>query len=983
MINMSDYITSDIADSSEDFNFYFDDPENFATFNKVTNVDGFSILLLNTQRISNINKFMDLKEYLCKLNILPKVIVLVETWINKSTIGRYNLNGYNSYHCCRDTRSGGLVVYVKNGIKCDVKDINDGCVSFIQLILNIVTLDKSTRRIMITAVYMPKKKDSEVLLRLMETWFSDIQGHHLLVGDFNLNTLNPDTTTQAYIDLSQMYGYTQRNNQVTRPASNSIIDHMFSNFGQTVTATINASEISDHNTVVLIIDKIKCSADNNDGYMDLKRIDYYKVNEIISGIFSVNKSYYQNYDCDEMVSFLQEVIQYAIDNSTKIVTKQVKQKHEFTPWINKDIRKMEQTKKRLLKLSKKKPSDTTSQKLLNIDRQLRQAKKIARVDYWNKKFSPTQSKQKLWNNLNEARGKSKSASLVSSLTLNSGEIITGTPNIANTLNKYFLDSCKTMADIAASRIDRTVKINPPKRNEKTIFLIPTTTFEVKRTVTNFQSKHSVGYDNLSIDMVKKTIASICLPLTALINRCFENGYFPLSLKVAKVVALHKGGSSHMAANYRPISLLSPISKVIESVIKIRLMDFLQSNDFFYKRQYGYLPNSGTTMALIETVETISQQLDSSKSAIGLFVDLTKAFDSIDHDLLLSKLDNAGIRGITNDLIRSYLANRLQYVQINNCKSTTEKVTMSVPQGSVLGPILFLIYINDLEQQELHGEFTLFADDTSAIYVADTIEENVMMLEKDLKTLEQYFSQNIMTINATKTTFMVFHSHKKKINTQLNVRLFNQPIKKVDIQKFLGILLDSKLSWKPHIVQLKKDLSKINGLIYHLRNQLSQEVRLMLYNSLFHSKLSYAIETWGSAGKTLIQSLQRTQNLALKAVYNKRVRFSTNQLYENIATTTLPVLAQHEFSVANIVFKMKNNMISTNMQLRKVNHRFQLRRRSNLDVVSHGNLYGYRRFERKSATIWNKFKNNGVTGETLKRFKKSSKAFIRTRITSYL
>lgn len=217
--------------------------------------------------------------------------------------------------------------------------------------------------------------------------------------------------------------------------------------------------------------------------------------------------------------------------------------------------------------------------------------------------------------------------------------------------------------------------------------------------------------------------------------------------------------------------------------------------------------------------------------------------------------------------------------------------------------------------------------------------------------------------------MIFHSPQKSLETEPSFKLFNRPIKRAYEQKLLGIYLDHKLTWKPHINKLKKEFSQINGLLYHMRGHLSLETRILLYNALFHSKLCYAIETWGLTNKTSIQRLQRTHIMALKTVYDKHKRFSTVELYRDVAKSTLPIRAQHDYQVALMFYKIKSNIAASNLNFTKINHRYALRRRSNLTTPAHSNSYGLKRFERKATVIWNELVNNNVQRNNLFEFKR--------------
>lgn len=233
------------------------------------------------------------------------------------------------------------------------------------------------------------------------------------------------------------------------------------------------------------------------------------------------------------------------------------------------------------------------------------------------------------------------------------------------------------------------------------------------------------------------------------------------MKVARVVPVYKSGSKTDANNYRPISVLSVLSKIFEQLLADRVSSFLNDQKVIYDHQFGFRSGSSTWTAASELMDDIYRAIDTRNIAAILFLDLKKAFDTIDHGVLLKKLEYYGIRGVANTLFRSYLAGRTQYVSVNGVASSERAITVGVPQGSNLRPLLFLLYINDLARLQLHGKPRLFADDTSVTYIATESTRLLRLMEEDIQKLQSFFNENLLSLNLGKTNYMIFHSRQKK------------------------------------------------------------------------------------------------------------------------------------------------------------------------------------------------------------------------------
>ena len=324
---------------------------------------------------------------------------------------------------------------------------------------------------------------------------------------------------------------------------------------------------------------------------------------------------------------------------------------------------------------------------------------------------------------------------------------------------------------------------------------------------------------------------IYLPLTRLINWCISRGIFPEVLKTARVVPIHKGGSTGDPNNFRPVSLLPLVGKVFEKILKSQIVSYLEENSLLNVSQFGFRKGLSTSMAVNDLAEFIYAGFEGKHLTGACLCDLSKAFDCVSHSLLIRKLEHYNFSKLSIDLLKSYLSNRSQFVSVRGVSSDTMPITMGVPQGSVLGPILFLIFINDLPYCLSKAKFTLFADDTTLAVQGNSLEELVGRLGEARSRVEDWFSSNLLSLNAAKSETIIFG-----LNTDLESKAV----------KFLGTMIDSKLNWNANVDYLANKIIKNIYLIRSLRPVVSDMVAMMAYHSLIEAHLRYSILAWGHA-----------------------------------------------------------------------------------------------------------------------------------------
>ena len=343
--------------------------------------------------------------------------------------------------------------------------------------------------------------------------------------------------------------------------------------------------------------------------------------------------------------------------------------------------------------------------------------------------------------------------------------------------------------------------------------------------------------------------------------------FPNLLKLAKIIPLFKSKNLKLIRNYRPISLFHLLCKLIEKMIKSRASKFITDNNILYRNQFGFRSGCSTSDASLHVTDDCVTALDNRLSTIALFLDFSKAFDTVNKDIMLDKLDRLGFRGTIRDLFDSYLSERRMYVEVNGCKYETKTLNIGLPQGSVSAPWLFNLYINDMHRSSDKLNFLHFADDTT-IYLSGRdltrLCEEVCM---ELCKVDDWLKANRLSLNIDKTFYMII-THNNYDETDINIRILDVQLSRVTSTKFLGVTIDDRLSHGGHLSALYKQLSRVRGILYKLSSFLPPHVIKMLYYSLFHSRMVYGISIWGGGGVTNISRIRKVNSSTLNIFSDK-------------------------------------------------------------------------------------------------------------------
>lgn len=469
--------------------------------------------------------------------------------------------------------------------------------------------------------------------------------------------------------------------------------------------------------------------------------------------------------------------------------------------------------------------------------------------------------KKTWQNINSILNRHKISSTFPEYFSIDGSIVSDPLIIANAFNDFFINTGPRLASSLIS----------PKGTSYENYLIekPDSSFNffenvnentVEQAINSLKMKTSCGHDCITAQMLRTVKSEILSPLTLIINQSFHSGIFPMNLKIAKVIPIYKKDDSSQLTNYRPISLLPCISKIFERIMHTQLLKYFTDNNLFFSNQYGFRPSHSTEHAIVEFVDRLLDGMNSSHIPLSVYIDLSKAFDTLDFDILLGKLSFYGVQNIALNLLSDYLHNRKQYVDFNGNISKSGLIHTGVPQGSILGPLLFLIYINDLSYSSKFFHFISYADDTTLvcnIKFSKNTDINALSskINEELNNVYDWLLVNKLSLNIGKTKFMLFYKPGKNVPL-IRPIIAGNPLEQVSSFNFLGVTIDSSLSWKPHIDKIASKLAKCCGIICRLKNFLPKRILQNIYNALFLSHVNYSILAWGFASTVRLQNLQK-------------------------------------------------------------------------------------------------------------------------------
>ena len=644
------------------------------------------------------------------------------------------------------------------------------------------------------------------------------------------------------------------------------------------------------------------------------------------------------------------------------VTKSSRRTSPVQPWVTPGLLRSINTRNTLLKEFLKERSAEKLKKFKKYRNVLRLAMRRAKQVYYRSQFSKNAGNPKrLWGDLLEAINKRKAhVDLTNSFEINNS-VVSSPEAVARQFNDYYSQIAPTLdAALGPCSVDPLSYLSDVRVPETLVFR-PVGQEAILDIVTSLKDT-GAGLDGINSKLLKQIIPVIVPHLAHLVNICIMNGTFPAMLKTALITPIYKTGSRSLFSNYRPISVLPVISKILESVIYNQLLVFLTENEILFDYQFGFRASHSTYMPICLLHDLITSNLVNGYSTAGIYLDLARAFDTVNTKIFLSKLSKYGIRGNALALFSSYLHDRKQCLKYKNVVSDLNDITCGVPQGSVLGPILFLLYINDLPGVCNEAKFFLFADDTAIFYSAHTLRELQLAIAHSFPKVVLWLHANRLSLSTSKTFYQLYAPGNAE-NTGLSIPVKGINLKRAPIVKYLGLLVDEDLKFKSHINKVSGVISRNLGIISRARYLLNRKLLILLYNSLVLPYLSYCLIIWGSNYESNLNPIVIAQKRAIRLIAGVGRLSHTSPLFRELKLLKVPDLLNKQLLLLmhNYVFGRLPAVLSEKFSLhnhsrpsRSIRHFSESVTSGTGDVVPNYRLTNYRLFSPicRAPKTWN-------------------------------
>lgn len=853
-------------------------PESFCVFS--SNVESIFTAIDSIKCVLD-----DLSSKGCKISLM----CFQECWISKTAdLNCIQIDGYKCF-VTRETCGikGGLITYVSNDFECReiIPNIRYPKIWECQVIeISSSTLQKP---ILSFNVYRPPRPECFKSFRgdfckmLNDT---DQNSHEIFLnGDFNVNLLKIDDDRKANDHVREFYsdicafGLYPKITLPTRFAKKSanLIDNTFCRISSTSFQSesgILVRKFSDHHPYFTSFhDLLKKPKVRKRKFINITIEPDDKI--LIEKLNSINIiEKLSSEDPSVNLSVLIKLIQETKESLT--YTKRVKfnkYRHKLNPWMTSAILKSIEYKdilyKETIATAPSSQRDVLEANLCEYKYTLRSIIRAAKKDYYEELFHRHQNDiKRTWACINELLGRKSKNDNFPDYFVDDNTLFENSFDIAEKFNAYFSNIGHEFAEKLHFSKDGYQKyldsFSYSDCDQNPFEFCPIDSAEVDKIIDGIKPKSSFGTDGISSKLLKTLKPVLSVPLSLIINQCFSKNIFPDCLKIAKVIPIFKKGDNKHFSNYRPISILPSLSKIFEKVIYNQLYDHFTKNNLFFDNQYGFRAQHSTEYAALELAERIKESLHQNLVPLTIFLDLSKAFDTLNYEIILWKLRKYGLHENSLTLIQNYFTNRKQYVEFRGIKSSMSPLSIGVPQGSILGPLFFIIYMNDISRASDLFKFILYADDTSLF----TTHSNENLINKELQKVYHWLCENRLSLNIAKTNCMAFH-HPQKIYRYPNLHINQNTLDFLDTFKFLGIQFDKELKWKSHRSMISKKIMSVIGVMNRMKKFLPADVKKKIYFSLINCHLNYGNLLWGDTCGNILKLQKKAVRIILCRKYN--------------------------------------------------------------------------------------------------------------------
>ena len=848
-----------------------------------------SILSLNAQSI--MAKFDEFQIAIDQINSTGQeisIICIQESWLSSEcNVQLFELHSYQlvskGKYC---SNHGGLLIYVHNDFLWEPLDIRESTTGWENLFIKIRHKSLGSKPYIIGNVYRLPKELLPEFHTFMDEFAETLETLQVnrnaiyLCGDFNIDLLKINTKIHYNTFYNNLIaaGYLPRISLPTRVTNHSatLLDNIFSTeFGNNDSGVI-VNNISDHQMIYTYSTlQERAASTSHKKHIEIETNNRQALKLFITKLrncnivdklnVDVNADPNSNFEC-----FMKHFMELKQQCLPKKKVRFNRKKHKGNAWLTAGILKSINSKNILYKKLMQTPADSPNYPDLSLNFKsykniIRRTIMHAKRTYYKTVFnSYSTNLKKTWQTINESLNRrKKKQDFPQEFKLANGNLISDPKQIADAFNDFFVNIGDT-GPLNANPIADFEQYMPAKPNCNLKFQ-SVTVDNVSRIIDSLKPKTSSGVDCISNKLIKYVKNVIMEPLTVIINQMLNVGIFPDSLKISKVIPIYKKSDNTIFSNYRPISLLPSISKIFEKIILEQITTYLDTNNLIHKHQYGFRKNHSTEYAALHIVNYLNYELDRNRTPTNVYLDLSKAFDTLSHNILLRKLKHYGVCDSALNLMKSYLENRKQFVQFDESISEMKAIHKGVPQGSILGPLLFLIYINDIPNSSNLFNFLMYADDTTLYCCLEDIDSvnKELVLNRELKSVHLWLSANKLTLNINKSKYMLFSKHKNSQLPKLNLQINNSNIQSTSEFNFLGLHINTKLNWDTHVNVIGNKISRVIGIIKKLQIIFPKEILLSIYNALILPHINYCLLSWGSG--SVAKNIFLKQKRAIRAI----------------------------------------------------------------------------------------------------------------------
>lgn len=788
---------------------------------------------------------------------------ITEHWLKQENISKFVISGYNivSTFYRKEHKRGGSLILLQEDYKW--KPIEDIEKYSVEMEAEFSGIYISQQNIILLCIYRPPQGNIDIFITKLEeliNYLYRLNSNIIITGDFNID-FKKDTNDKEKLlliikscNLNQVFTESSR---VTINSSTCIDNIFMENIDDIVEQVTINTHLSDHFAQKLSI-YIHCKSRTT------RKGKFMKIRPLSSENTHLFKQLLANTNWKEVLQEPNAEVSYELFHSRLL-------QHFNTSHPEKNI-----------KITPKAKKYNTTAELRLLKNQLDAAHTITLVRKDSISKNLYQKLRQVYKGELENIAKTKDLNYIK----NSDNKIKATWNVINSklkqernkresklkcddFNNYFANIVTDLGLEASKNTSMEFLQRLNLDSTGSMFLYDITPDEILGEVRKFNPKNSLDVYGISVKILKAIIPDIVIVLCHILNKCFQQGIFPHKLKLAKVTPIFKKDDPNNSKNYRPISILPAMSKILEILLKNRLYKYLERKKFLNPYQHGFRKERSTITAMVDIIETINNSFNKKEKLQLGCLDLSKAFDCVNHDILLKKLEFYGVRGPVNSMFHSYLKDRRQVVFWNGQISKVKNMNMGVPQGSILGPLLFILYINDIASNVSCAKLCIYADDTTIINHHK--EESTLNITQthNIEEAHSWYKANGLQLNLEKTqTITCTTTHANSMHI-----------------KILGIHLDNQLNWSAHIAHLSKKLSTSIYCIRRIRNIINNETAILTYHAQFHSLMSYGLILWGAS--TMASKIFLLQKRAIRAIEGVGQRTSCRPLFQKFKILTLP------------------------------------------------------------------------------------------------